>query len=97
MCNNPPYSDNLATNVDKEFFQLLDKHYPPHHRFHKIINCNFTKISYSCMPNIGDIISMYNKATLHQTDRKTQTVDKICKSRNPSTCPLEGQCKEGPI
>ena len=48
------------------------------------------------MPNIGDII-MHNKAFLHQTDRKTQTVDKLCNCRNPRTCPLEGRCKEGPI
>ena len=48
------------------------------------------------MPNIGDII-MHNKAILHQTYRKTQTVDKLCNYRNPSTCLLERRRKEGPI
>ena len=48
------------------------------------------------MPNIGDII-MYNKATLRQIDRKTQTADKQCNCRNQSSCPLEGRYKEGPI
>ena len=49
------------------------------------------------MPNIGDIISLHNKAILHQSDRKTQTVDKLCNCRNPSTCPLEGRYEEGQI
>ena len=70
--------------------------FPPHHRLHKIINRNSIKLSYSCMPNIGDII-MHNKAILHQTDRKTQTVHKLCNCTNPNTCPPEGICKEGPI
>ena len=52
-------------------------------------------MSYS-MPNIGDIISMHNKATLPQSDRKTQE-DKQCNCRDPSTCPIERKCKEGPI
>ena len=69
---NPPYSVNVATNVGKRFFQLIDKHFPPHHRLHKIINRNCIKMSCSCMPNIGDIISMHNKATLQQYDKKTK-------------------------
>ena len=80
----------------REFFQLIGKHFPPLHRLHKIINRNSIKMICSCMPNIGDII-MHNKAILHQTDRKTQTVDKLCNYRNPSTCSLKKRCKEGPI
>ena len=51
-------------------------------------------MSYSCMPNIGDIISMHNKATLHQSDRKTQDEDKQCNCRDPSTCPLKEDAKK---
>ena len=56
---NSPFSVNVATNVGKEFFQLIDKYFPPHHRLHKIINRNCVKMSYSCMPNIGDIINQH--------------------------------------
>ena len=69
---NPPYNVNVATNVGKEFFQLIHKHFPPHHRLHKTINRNCVKMSYSCLPIIGDIISMHNKATLQQSDKKNQ-------------------------
>ena len=53
-------------------------------------------MSGSCKPNISDII-MHYKAILHQSDRKTQTVDKLCNCRNTSNRPLERRCKEGPI
>ena len=42
-------------------------------------------------------MSMHNKAILHQIDRKTRTVDKICNCRNPSTCPVEECFKKWPI
>ena len=54
-------------------------------------------MSYSCLPNIGDIINMHHKATLQQIDRKTETVKKLCNCRDPSACPLAGRCKEEPI
>ena len=54
-------------------------------------------MSYSCMPNIDDIISMHNKATLQQFDKKTKDEDKQCNCRDRSTCSLEGRCKERPI
>ena len=54
-------------------------------------------MSYSCMPNICDIIGMHNKATLQQSDRKTKDEDKQCNCRDPSICPREGRCKERPI
>ena len=94
---NPPYSNNVATNVGKEFYQLIGKHFLPHHRLHKIINRNCIKMSYSCMPNIGDISSLHNKAILQQSDKKTKDEDKQCNCRDRNTCLLEGSCKKGPI
>ena len=49
------------------------------------------------MPNIGVIIGMQNKANLQQSARKTKDEDKQRNCRDPSFCPLEGKCKEGPI
>ena len=51
-------------------------------------------MSYSHMPNIGDIINMHNKPTLTNPIEKPKM--KIC-NPNPSIRPLEGKCKEGPI
>ena len=49
---NPPYSANVVTKVGKRFPSLLEKHFPPHNKFHKIFNRNIVKISYRCMLNI---------------------------------------------
>ena len=49
---NPPFGLNITTKIDKYFLNLITKHFPTHHKFHKIFNRNKLKISYSCMPNI---------------------------------------------
>ena len=30
---NPPYSMNVATNIERFFLNLINKHFPPHHKF----------------------------------------------------------------
>ena len=57
---NPPYSKNVTTKVGKLFLSLTDKHFPPHHKLHKLFNQNNVKISYSCLTNIKSIISSHN-------------------------------------
>ena len=53
---NPPYSQNVETNVAKSFLCLIDKHFPKSHKLHKIFNRNNLKVSYSCTTNMGNII-----------------------------------------
>ena len=45
----PPFRKCVSTNVTKTFLQLITKHFPRSHKFHKIFNCNTVKVSYSCM------------------------------------------------
>ena len=45
---NPPFSENVATNIGIEFFSLLSKHFPPNNRYHKIFNKQNVKLSYCC-------------------------------------------------
>ena len=52
----------------------------------KIFNKNTVKMSYSCMPNMGKIISGHNKKILG-----AQTVTPPCNCTQYE-CPLEGQC-----
>ena len=35
---NPPFSENVATSIRKEFFSLFSKHFPPNNKYHKIFN-----------------------------------------------------------
>ena len=93
---NPPYSKTVATNVGKKFLQLLDKHFPPNHKFHRIFNRNTVKVSYGCMPNVGSIISSHNKSVLE--DKKTLERGTCnCRQQNRMNCPLNGECLTGCI
>ena len=57
---NPPFSENVKTNIAKQFLHLLDKHFGRNHKYHKIFNRNNVKISVSCMDNVKNIISSHN-------------------------------------
>ena len=58
---NPPYSKTVKTKIGKFFLQLIKKHFPKEHKFHKIFNRNTLKLSYSCMPNIKTKINAHNR------------------------------------
>ena len=50
---NPPYSQNVITNVAKRFMNLLDHHFSKSSKLHKMFNRNTVKVSYSCRENIS--------------------------------------------
>ena len=58
---NPPYSIKVSTSVGCYFLNLVNKHFPPHHKFYKIFKKSGMKISYSCMPNMKSRININNK------------------------------------
>ena len=57
----PPYSKNVLTKVENQFLKLINKHFPRHHKFYKQFNKNNVKVSYSCIPNMKNIINTLNK------------------------------------
>jgi len=58
---NPPFSRNVKTNIGREFLNLLEKCFPANHKFRKLFNKNNLKLSYSCSPNLKQIIDGHNK------------------------------------
>ena len=86
---NPPYSQEVATNVGKKFLQLLDLHFPRSSNLRKIFNRNTVKVSYSCTKNIGRIIKSHNHKLLNPADENPFP----CNCKNKAECPLEGKCK----
>ena len=87
---NPPFNQNVTTNVAKQFLKLIDKHFPKHHRYRKIFNRNSVKCSYSCMRNMAAIISSHNSKVLNSTPNPTE--NRTCNCRQPQECPLNGNC-----
>ena len=86
---NPPYSKNVKTNVGAMFLKLLRKHFPKNHKYNKIFNKNNVKVSYSCMPNMKQIINSHNKKILN-TPNQNQN-EKTCNCEK-EPCPLNGNC-----
>ena len=89
---NPPFSSNVATDIGRKFLKAIDDCFPKHHPFSKIFNRNTLKLSYSCMPNVENIISAHNKAILRKENHTEANPSKECNCRQKSECPLHGKC-----
>lgn len=88
---NPPYDQNVATNVAQRFLKLIDMHFPQDHKYHRLFNRNTIKVSYSCMNNMTSIISSHNKKVLKSQSNISDGA-KMCNCRKPNECPLNGAC-----
>lgn len=86
---NPPYSKNVSTKIAKRFLNLIDKHFPNNHRYHKLFNRNSIKVSYSCTSNMKSIIDKHNHKILKPAE---QVVNRTCNCINKDNCPLNGNC-----
>ena len=86
---NSPYSVNVKTSVGKLFMSLIDKHFPRHHKFHKLFNRNNVKLSYICMHSMKNVIQKHNSKIME--DPKP-TNNKTCSCRQKSDCHLNQNC-----
>ena len=83
------YSSHVKTNEGKIFMKLIVKHFPKHHRYHKIFNKNTINLSYSCMQNMGNIITKHNNNLLF---RSFEQPTRMCNCRDKASCPVDGNC-----
>ena len=58
---NPPFSQNVKTNIGAKFFKILAKCFPEGHVLRKIVNKNNVKLAYRCMPYMKKVISGHNR------------------------------------
>ena len=82
---NAPCSADFVTKVGIHFLSFLDKHFPPHNKFHKIFNRNTVNISYSCMANVRTIINSHNYKIINP---KTIAKERTCNCVDKATRPL---------
>ena len=57
---NPPYSQNVKTNIGKLFFKLVREHFPD-------FNFNTSKLSYCCTTSVRNI-EQHNSKVLGKTN-----------------------------
>ena len=89
---NPPYKNEVSSNIGKIFFYLLQKHFPPKHRLYKICNRNVIKLSYSCTPNMASsIVPAHNKTLLLNKDDDPARTP--CNCRNKIKCSMSERCR----
>ena len=86
----PTYQFKYKSKRGKIFLQLIETHFPPANKLHKIFNCNTVKVSYSCGQNISQIIKGHNKKVT-QIKRHHQLE---CNCRIKSECPFNGDCRK---
>ena len=86
---NPPYSQNVQTNVAKSFLHLIDEHFPKSHKLHKIFNKNNLKVIYSCTTNMANIKN-HNQKILNSSIEVTN--ERKCNCSDKDLCPLDGKC-----
>ena len=83
---NPPFCKSVQTNVARKFLTLIRKHFNKSHALYKIFNKNSINVSYSCLPNIGQIIISHNKKILTKVNEKEEP----CNCKKKDQCPMKG-------
>ena len=90
---NPPFNKEVSTNLAAKFLRLIDKHFPKDSPLHRHFNRSTIKVSYSCLPNINNIIANHNKKVLKSQSNSSEENKKCCNCRaGPNSCPLNGKC-----
>ena len=87
---NSPYNIEVKTNIGKKFLYLINKHFSPNNRLHKICDKFNVKLSYNCMRNMAGIIKSHNNKLIYLT---TNTDKMPCNCRTKSECLLNGKCQ----
>ena len=93
---NPPWDNNVKTNLGRKFLLIVDKCFPKNHPLNNIFNRHTLKLSYSCMPNMKAVISSHNKIMLAQNSATAAPSQqpRTCNCRNKPQCPLKGSCMQ---
>ena len=88
---NPPFCRSVKTNLGKEFLRIVSESFPPSHKLHKIFNRNSLKLSYSCLPNIGNKI-LANTLQKYRVPIDPNLTTKECVGhRRSKECPIENK------
>ena len=91
---NPPFSQNVATNIGRRFRSLVLKHFPKASKLNKIFNPNTLKVSYSCMPNMAAVIRQHNSTIINSQPSAPDNAGSTskCNCRVKANWPMNGEC-----
>ena len=89
---NPPWNDNVKTNVAQRFLELMDTFIHRDHPFRHLFNRNTVKVSYCTMRNMKAIIKSHNAKVLAPPPPPEPPKMCSCPKAKKAECPLSGQC-----
>ena len=91
---NPPFSQNVATNIGRRFRSLVLKHFPKASKLNKIFNPSTLKVSCSCMPNMAAVIRQHNSTIINSQPSAPDNAGSAsnCHCRVKANCPMNGEC-----
>ena len=97
---NPPYSENVKTNVGAEFLKIVSNSFPKGHPLNTLFTRNTVKISYRTTANMASVISRHNKQVIKESQKEPPVTkpDKLCNCNKASLpCVMGGKCVEGSV
>ena len=87
----PPFNLQVETDVGKEFFKILDKHFKGN-ELGVLFNRNSVKLRYSTTRNLLKIINSNNKKIIEEFEKKNSGSQKVCNCQKSRVCHLGGRC-----
>ena len=94
---NPPFSENVKTNVGAEFLKVVSSSFPKGHPLHQIFNRNTIKLSYRTTANMGQVISRHNKQVSSKV-KETIPARPDCNCQKAHLpCIMGGKCVPGNV
>ena len=89
----PPFNVAIRGNVTQMFSNIIERSFPPDHpHLSKLFNKRNLRLSYSTMPNLGNIIARHNHKVLRDFKKLSQPLRPTCNCRSKPNCPFNGQC-----
>ena len=85
----PPFCKSMAIQLAwrKCFLEIVDRNFTDDHPYCKVFNRKTLKVSYSCMPNMKQLLMAHNRKMSDTQDKERQ----MCDSRKEDW-PVNGSC-----
>ena len=93
---NPPFSQNVKTNVAAEFLKEVSRAFPKDHPLRPICNRNTLKVSYRTTANMGQVISRHNIKVSSKPQDTAAPAKPDCNCQKSNLpCIMGGKCVPG--
>ena len=95
---NPPFAQNVKTNVGAEFLKLITSCFHKEHPLGEVFTKHTIKISYRTTSNMSQVISRHNKEISSKSEQPNTVKKKDCNCQKANLpCIMGGKCVPGNV